>query len=189
MDRKRLRIRSLYEAISPHYQALYGEEQRAKQNRVMQMAEIKSAERVLDAGCGTGGLALKLSRRARLVIALDFSSSMARASKKLCRNEPRCEVVNADAENLPFQPSSFDAFVAVTAFLDSKTAESVMGDVKRVLAEHGVAFSSIPAKGRESKRTLMDIEKCFHGWSLRRVRLDKDVGILAINTTDSKSHG
>ncbi len=68
--------------------------------------EIKPGEKILEAGCGTGNLALKIKERGAEVIGLDNCQEALEIYKK---KDPNAKVVLADLrEKLPFPDNYFD---------------------------------------------------------------------------------
>src|SRR6059036_2194884 len=63
----------------------------------------------LDAGCGTGFLAFELAARGHHVTGVDFAPAMiAEARRKAAERGVSILLEEADAEQLPFPPGSFD---------------------------------------------------------------------------------
>ena len=68
--------------------------------------EIKPGERILEAGCGTGNLALKIKERGAKVVGLDNCKEALDIYRK---KDPTAELVLADlTEKLPFPDNYFD---------------------------------------------------------------------------------
>src|SRR5438067_12630987 len=68
---------------------------------------------ILDAGCGTGFLSLELAGRGHRVTGVDFAPSMlAIARRKAGRQGLDIHFEQADAEQLPFPPGSFDLAIS-----------------------------------------------------------------------------
>jgi SAM-dependent methyltransferase len=80
--------------------------------RYLDTLAVGPAERVLDIGCGTGGLARAVARRAvdGQVTAVDLSTSMLELARKRSADEGLANVsfVRGDAQVFPFDPSAFD---------------------------------------------------------------------------------
>ena len=95
-----------------------------------------AAARVLDVGCGPGGLLAELSARRPSLSAtgVDLSHGMARA----CRERlPGGAAVGGDAEALPFRSGSFDLVVSTSTFQWVTDLARALGEVRRVLAPGG----------------------------------------------------
>ena len=115
---------------------------------VLHKSGIRTGMRVLELGCGTGGMTLsaglyKLVGRAGQVIATDPSVGMlARAREKL-KEYPDANVqfVEAAAEDLPFEDNSFDAVVGCE-FLHFTDIPAVLREVHRV-SKPGAVFTTI----------------------------------------------
>src|SRR5712691_2379119 len=78
---------------------------------MLERADILDGERVLDVGCATATLLIAAKARyptAHLVGVDPDERALQIARKKIARQRVEVEVVHARAENLPFQPSSFD---------------------------------------------------------------------------------
>lgn len=122
--------------------------------------------RVLDLGCGTGDLALRLARSAPAtteLVAADFSEPMlALARRKLARAglEGKVEFVWADAAELPFADGSFGAvgiaFALRNLIWRNPHAEQHLAEVRRVLAPGGrfVVVESSQPRGRAFRKLV-----------------------------------
>jgi ubiquinone/menaquinone biosynthesis C-methylase UbiE len=73
--------------------------------------------RVLDAGCGSGLLALFLADHADCVVGMDISAKMVSLARKrrLEQRKGNVHFVTADLDNLPLQEETFDLVVSDTA--------------------------------------------------------------------------
>ena len=101
---------------------------------------IKKDFKVLDLGCGTGVISIRLSellRKRGAGVCCDFSIPMLRVAKK------KIEHVNficADAEQLPFKSGFFDTVVCFSCFPHFKNKNKVLKDISRVLKHSGNLF-------------------------------------------------
>lgn len=84
---------------------------------------FRGDERLLDAGCGDGGVARLLRPRVREVVGVDVEASPGWA------DGPGLAFRVADAEHLPFEDASFDA-------IHSKDSLHHMADPRAALAEY-----------------------------------------------------
>ena len=70
----------------------------------------KAGDRVLDVATGTGMVAAELRRRADCsVVGIDQSPEMLAAARARFADDPRVELIEGQAEELPFADESFDA--------------------------------------------------------------------------------
>ncbi len=130
-------VRGLFDRIAPFYDAM---------NRVMTVgldrrwrrlaveAVVQPADRVLDACCGTGDLAIAALREGGVVTGLDFSEGM------LARARKKSDLVvwhQGDLLALPFEDASFDA--ASVGFGVRNVADLELGlrELHRVLRPGG----------------------------------------------------
>ena len=135
-------VRSMFDRIAPVYDVM---------NRVMTAgldirwrrlaaeAAVRRGDRVLDAACGTGDLALAdLKAGAGKVTGLDFSAAMlARARRKSAPRPDALEWVQGDMLALPFADGTFDA--ATVGFGVRNVADLELGlrELRRVLRPGG----------------------------------------------------
>jgi demethylmenaquinone methyltransferase/2-methoxy-6-polyprenyl-1,4-benzoquinol methylase len=97
-------------------------------------AVVKPGDRVLDACCGTGDLALAAAAAGGAVTGLDFSEPMlARARGK----SPDIDWVSGDALALPFPDAAFDAATVGFGVRNLADLERGLGELKRVLKPGG----------------------------------------------------
>ncbi len=136
-------VRSMFDRIAPVYDVM---------NRVMTVgldirwrrlaaeSAVRSGDRVLDAACGTGDLAIAdLKAGAGKVTGLDFSQAMlARARRKTAGRSPAAlDWVQGDMLALPFADATFDA--ATVGFGVRNVADLELGlrELRRVLRPGG----------------------------------------------------
>jgi len=113
---------------------------------VTQCLKLKP-EKVLDLGCGTGDLAISISRLAPEylhVTACDFSKEMlgvAAGKAQKARVSNKISFINADAANLPFSDNYFDCIGISFAFRNmiykNSSADRHLAEILRVLKPGG----------------------------------------------------
>ena len=131
-------VRSMFDRIAPVYDAM---------NRVMTAgldlrwrrlaaaAVVRPGDRVLDAACGTGDLAVAdLRAGAGRVTGLDFSPRMLERAR---RKAPRVEWVEGDLLALPFEDGTFDAATIGFGVRNVVDLERALGELHRVLRPGG----------------------------------------------------
>ena len=130
-------VRSMFDRIAPVYDAM---------NRVMTVGldrrwrrlavelVVQPGDRVLDACCGTGDLALEAERQGGRVVGLDFSERMLDRAR---RKSQTVEWLQGDLLALPFPDGSFDA--ATVGFGVRNVADLELGlrELRRVLRPDG----------------------------------------------------
>jgi SAM-dependent methyltransferase len=113
---------------------------------VVQALQADPPARILDVGCGTGKLALRLSHefaRSR-VIGCDFSRGMLREART---RSATLALAQGDAQRLPFADASFDAVVSTEAFHWFPDPDAALAGFHRLLAPQGrllIAFVNPP---------------------------------------------
>jgi demethylmenaquinone methyltransferase/2-methoxy-6-polyprenyl-1,4-benzoquinol methylase len=102
--------------------------------RIAAEAVVKPGDRVLDACCGTGDLAVASAKRGGVVTGLDFSPAMLeRARRKL----PSATWVEGDLLALPFEAGSFEAATVGFGVRNVADLEQGLVELRRVLVQGG----------------------------------------------------
>jgi demethylmenaquinone methyltransferase / 2-methoxy-6-polyprenyl-1,4-benzoquinol methylase len=130
-------VRRMFDRIAPVYDLM---------NRVMTAGldgrwrritveeTVRDGDRVLDACCGTGDLAIAARGRAKSVVGLDFSERMLERARK---KAPEIEFVQGDALALSFDDASFDAVTVGFGVRNVEDLEKGIRELRRVLRPGG----------------------------------------------------
>lgn len=130
-------VRRMFDAITPVYDAMnrvmtLGLDRRWR--RLTAAAVVRPGERVLDACCGTGDLALAAHEAGADVTGLDFSPAMlARARRK----SDAVSWVQGDVLATPFPDASFDAVTIGFGLRNVEDLEAGLRELARILRPGG----------------------------------------------------
>jgi demethylmenaquinone methyltransferase / 2-methoxy-6-polyprenyl-1,4-benzoquinol methylase len=128
----------MFDRIAPVYDAVNrvmtaGLDQRWRAATVRET--VRPGDRVLDACCGTGDLAVAARKAgAGKVVGLDFSEPMLERAR---RKAPELEFVRGDVLALPFEDASFDAVVVGFGVRNVEDLEAALRELRRVLRPGG----------------------------------------------------
>ena len=130
-------VRSMFDRIAPVYDAMNrlmtaGLDQRWR--RLTVDAVVRPGDRVLDACCGTGDLAIAGAQAGGVVTGVDFSAPMLERAR---RKAPELEWVEGDALALPFEDGSFDAATVGFGVRNLADLDGGLRELRRVLRPGG----------------------------------------------------
>lgn len=105
---------------------------------IIGLAGPLKGKRLLDVGTGDGHYAIAAAMRGAEVTALDSALPMLKAARQRSKeNGLTLELVQGDAEALPFEDGSFDMVLAVTVLCLIPNAPQAVREMARVLAPGG----------------------------------------------------
>jgi ubiquinone/menaquinone biosynthesis C-methylase UbiE len=135
-----IRFRSEY-----HY-ALFEYYRSAKILKRLEWEGVPVRGRVLDAGCGSGGIAVSFAEECGLAVGLDIKNKFRDAGRKLAweRGIRNAVFVQGDGTALPFAGGSFDLVLSHSVLEHVDSAERYLGECHRVLRSGGVLFLQTP---------------------------------------------
>jgi ubiquinone/menaquinone biosynthesis C-methylase UbiE len=148
--------------------------------RLLELARVKTGDRVLDIGCGTGSLliaAKQLVGPAGVVAGIDASPEMiARARRKARRAAVEADFHEAAAERLPFPDAQFDLVTSTLMLhhLPRTVREASVVEAARVLKPGG-RFLAVDFGGAiDQRRTFLSHLHRRHG----HTKLDDIVALV-----------
>ena len=130
-------VRAMFDRIAPVYDVMNrvmtaGLDQRWR--RACAEAAVRPGDRVLDACCGTGDLAVAAARTGGRVTGLDFSEPMLERAR---RKAPELTWVRGDVLALPFEDGSFDAATVGFGIRNVEDISAALRELRRVLRPGG----------------------------------------------------
>jgi len=149
-----------YDRIAEGYEELHKEEQLKKIKLIKKYLKVKSKDKLLDVGCGTG-LTTVYWRCKR------YGVDNAKKLLEKARQKDKVKYVYANAANLPFKNNFFDVVISVTAIQNFKWVEKSLKEMKRV-GKKKFVFSFLKKSGKNKKidmliRKHFDIKKVIEG--------------------------
>ncbi len=167
--RSKAQSRRWYTRLAPRYDMVEGWWERGPRDRGVATLDVARGEAVLEIGPGTGhalrSMALSTGPAGR-VVGLDLARGMLRQCKRRLLGRAlvdRSELVEGDAEGLPFRDGAFDAvFMSFTLELfDTPEIPGVLAECRRVLRPAGrlvVVALALP----ERRRPMVDLYRWAH---------------------------
>ena len=132
------RFRSEYDyALFEYYRS-------AKVIAFLERAGVRIEGRVLDAGCGGGGMPLSLAEHAREVVGIDPIERFGAAGRQLARERgiTNLHFARADGMALPFAAGAFDLVLSHAVIEHVPDAERYLAECRRVLTSAGHCYLS-----------------------------------------------
>ena len=130
-------VRGMFDRIAPIYDVMNHVMTAGLDRRWRKLAAqdvVWPGDRVLDACCGTGDLAVEAERRGGRVVGLDFSERMLERARK---KSGAIEWVQGDALALPFGDGEFDAATVGFGVRNLADLEGGLRELARVLRPGG----------------------------------------------------
>src|SRR5262249_34449334 len=114
---------------------------------LLQAADPKPGERVLDVGCGTGIVAREIASRmgaTASVTAIDVSANMLAVARAASSREGlTIEWSEGNAEQLPFHDDAFDLVLCQFALMFVADKAVALSEMRRVVTENGRVLISV----------------------------------------------
>lgn len=137
-DHGEIRFRSEY-----HY-AVFEYYRSAKVIKQLERAGVSVSGRILDAGCGGGGIAVSFAEECDLAVGLDIANRFGDAGIRLAheRGVENVAFVQADGAGLPFREGYFDLILSHSVIEHVSSAVGYLEECSRVLRPGGMLFLS-----------------------------------------------
>jgi demethylmenaquinone methyltransferase / 2-methoxy-6-polyprenyl-1,4-benzoquinol methylase len=130
-------VRTMFDRIAPIYDAMnraFTMGLDGRWRRLAAASAVRPGDRVLDAACGTGDLALAALEAGGDVTGLDFSERMLQRAR---RKSDAIEWVHGDVLALPFDDAAFDAATIGFGIRNVEDLDEALRELARVLRPGG----------------------------------------------------
>lgn len=116
-----------YDVLKKHWDSF-------EQDYLKPYIKLAKDKKVLDAGCGTGRLSIKLHKSGANVTALDISPDMLAI---LNQKQSGIETIEGDMEHMPFEDNSFDMVFSTLAMVHLKKIDTFLDECYRIMKDDG----------------------------------------------------
>lgn len=145
-DSKKQQVSKMFNNIAPYYDFLnhflsLGIDKNWRKKAIREL-QTSQPQHILDVATGTADVAIALAKtlQPKQVIGLDIAAEMLDIGRKKVKQQDLSEVVeliDGDAENLPFENNTFDAVTVAFGVRNFENLLSGMNEIQRVLKPNG----------------------------------------------------
>jgi ubiquinone/menaquinone biosynthesis C-methylase UbiE len=136
------RLVEFYDKLSGNYDELYGGEQLAKHQKVLELLEGKDFGIGVDVACGTGALLQRLRGKCDYLLGVDLSRKMLLVAKGKA-GFGDIGLIRADCQALPLVESVADLLLAISLVDAGPPARKQVSQLARVAKPDGVLVISM----------------------------------------------
>lgn len=161
-------VKRRYDLTANMYDERYAEEQEAKYQAAL--ASTAPTGGVLDVGCGTGLFFRHVSSKVKGVVGVDVSKGLLRLANERARSLGNVNVVQADADHLPFKDDVFDEVFTFTVLQNMPNPSETLKELRRI-AREGAA---VTVTGLKKTFSVEGLKKLLVGAGFRFVSVKND---------------
>lgn len=144
------------------YDLRYSDEQEKKYQIISRSVKTSNSDYVLDIGCGTGLFMHKLNG---VIVGIDISIEL--LNQSIVRLNGSINLLNADAENLPFRCCIFNKVFGITLFQNIPDPLKALSELKRISSRDGDICVSIIKKALK----LSEFKKLISAANLKSLKI------------------
>ncbi len=139
-DEKKARVQDYFSRTAENYVTSASHRTGSDLQRLIELGEWDALQQALDIATGGGHTALTVAPHVAHIVVSDLTPRMLEQARAflLSQNVTNAEFVQADAENLPFAPASFDRVTCRIAPHHFPNVERFVQEVARVLKPGGL---------------------------------------------------
>lgn len=146
-DKKEEQVREVFDSVAKKYDimndVLSWGFHRLWKRQCIKATEVQVGQKVLDIASGTADLAMKFARLVgpNNVTATDINHEMLSVgAQRIARKHLQCNVIEADAEDLPFAENTFDVVTVSFGIRNMTHKDRALREMLRVLKPGGRLF-------------------------------------------------
>jgi ubiquinone/menaquinone biosynthesis C-methylase UbiE len=137
-----------WDRAAAHYERCWARQLEPAQDLLLELADLRPGERVLDVACGTGLVTFRAAEAVGSeggVVAADISDAMVTHVREEAerRGLPRVAVHRTDAETLPWEEGSFDAVLCCLGYMYVPDPRAALAAAVRVLRPGGRLVAAV----------------------------------------------
>ncbi|UCH90074.1 MAG: methyltransferase domain-containing protein [Thermoplasmata archaeon] len=120
------------------------EDSREYRYKLYDKVDLKSKQKILDAGCGTGAITMDIAQLAEgEVVGVDIDTEKLEQAEKLLAEISNARVMEADITALPFEDESFDLVVFNIVLIHVKDQQKAVDEMARVTKPGGIVLGTL----------------------------------------------
>ena len=132
--RSKRKVMHAYDVTADIYDERYSDEQHLKYWKTLESVEVAGAV-VLDVGCGSGMFFSEVAPKAKTVVGVDVSKQLLLKAK--ANAAANVDVVQADADHLPFRDATFNSAFSFTVLQNMPKPAKTLQEIKRATKKGG----------------------------------------------------
>jgi ubiquinone/menaquinone biosynthesis C-methylase UbiE len=140
-----------WDKASPYYEVFWQEQLKPAQNLLLELADLKPGERVLDIACGTGLVSFEAAEQIGNnghLIGTDISDKMVEMASAMAEQKGTKNVLfeRMDAEELSYDENTFDTLLCALGLMYIPDPAKALSEMYRVLKPGGKAVAAVWGK-------------------------------------------
>jgi ubiquinone/menaquinone biosynthesis C-methylase UbiE len=132
--RSKRKVMHAYDVTAEIYDERYSSEQHLKYWKTLENVDVDGAT-VLDVGCGSGMFFPEVADKAETVVGVDVSKKLLIKAK--ANAAANVQVVQADADHLPFADATFHSAFSFTVLQNMPKPAKTLQEIKRATKKDG----------------------------------------------------